>query len=93
MNQEQAEVTRNALGVSPPQTKTITEAALLKRISRRLPHENQAMRKARRWTVVDRHGGTVESAHHDDIAAFARDEGLVRPGECVEVGAASTEAR
>lgn len=67
--------------------RAITEAALLKRINRKLAHENKAMRKARTWTtdlgwyyVVDCHSGNVESAHHDDIVAFARDEGLVKAG-------------
>ena len=79
--------------------RTITEAALLKRINRRLAHENQTMRKARMWTndlgwycVVDCHRGNMESANHD-LAAFARDEALVRPGERVEDGTASREAR
>jgi hypothetical protein len=99
-NRQQSEIIRNASGSSPPESKTLPEAALRKRINRKLAHENQVMRKARTWTtdlgwyyVVDCQSGGVESAHHDDIAAFAHDEGLVRPGERIRVSTISTEAR
>ena len=71
----------------------VSERALLSRVNRKLAHDNQVMRKARTWTsdlgwfyVVGRRSGIVESAHHDDIVTFAREEGLVRPGESVSSG-------
>jgi len=62
----------------------ISENALIARINRRLAHEEQRLRKSRKWSldtgnyyIVDIRFNTIVAAY-DDLVEVARDVGVMR---------------